>query len=409
MPRGTSYLVRSLGRAAVAANARTPFATEGPASVPSFVFGLPASELAAPLAAAFGASTLAGIARGVHRSRSGKLGLALTAGAAVSLLATDARQNGTSTLVDLALDDALGAGHRSDLAPDPLEPTRTVVDLLPTKTLRSRYVESGHVAYGDFGRRTTLDVWRRPDLPLDGSAPVLVQVHGGAWVLGDKEGQAYPLMAYLAERGWVCVSVTYRLSPRATWPDHIVDVKRALAWVKEHIASHGGDPNWVAITGGSAGGHLASLAALTPNDPQFQPGFEDADTSVRAAVPFYGVYDWTNRDGSGRDDISDLLEQRIVKATAADRPEVYDQASPMSHIGADAPPTLFIHGSMDSLVPVTQARSMVDQMRAASRQPVGYLELPGAQHAFDIFGSRRTKAVVEGVHRFLSVIRTRNP
>jgi len=87
-------------------------------------------------------------------------------------------------------------------------------------------------------------------------------------------------MSHLAELGWVCVAINYRLSPRSTWPDQIVDVKRALAWTKEHIAEYGGDPDWVAITGGSAGGHLSSLAALTPNDPQFQPGFEDADTSV---------------------------------------------------------------------------------------------------------------------------------
>src|SRR5690606_37577688 len=154
--------------------------------------------------------------------------------------------------------------------------------------------------------------------------------HGGAWVLGDKEGQAYPLMAHLVERGWVCVSVTYRLSPRATWPDHIVDVKRALAWVKENIADHGGDPNWIALTGGSAGGHLCALAALTPNDPQFQPGFEDADTAVQAAVPFYGVYDWLNRDGTGRDDLTQLLVDRVVKQPFTDARDVYEQASPMT-------------------------------------------------------------------------------
>ena len=67
----------------------------------------------------------------------------------------------------------------------------------------------------------------------------------------------------MAERGWICVSMAYRVSPRNTWPAHIVDVKRALAWVKENIADYGGDPDFVAITGGSAGGHLTALAALT--------------------------------------------------------------------------------------------------------------------------------------------------
>ena len=93
---------------------------------------------------------------------------------------------------------------------------------------------------------------------------MLVQIHGGGWLWGRKEGQAEPLMGHLAERGWVCVAPNYRLSPRATWPDHIVDVKRALAWVKSNIAEYGGDPGFLVVTGGSAGGHLASLAGLTP-------------------------------------------------------------------------------------------------------------------------------------------------
>ena len=155
----------------------------------------------------------------------------------------------------------------------------------PVPQLRRRYATARDVSYGEMGRRNQLDVWRRADLPLDGKAPVLVQVHGGAWMTGNKEQQGAALMAHLAERGWVCVAANYRLSPRATWPDHLVDVKRALAWIKEHIAEYGVDPDFVAVTGGSAGGHLSSLVALTPNDPAYQPGFEDVDTTVQAACP----------------------------------------------------------------------------------------------------------------------------
>ena len=85
---------------------------------------------------------------------------------------------------------------------------------------------------------------------------MLLQVPGGAWAIGMRRPQAYPLLSHMADRGWVCVSIDYRVSPRNTWPDHIVDVKRALAWIKENIAEYGGDPDFVAITGGSAGGHL---------------------------------------------------------------------------------------------------------------------------------------------------------
>ena len=155
---------------------------------------------------------------------------------------------------------------------------------------------------------------------------------------GNKRGQAHPLMSHLAELGWVCVAINYRLSPRSTWPDHIVDVKRAIAWTKEHIADYGGDPDWIAITGGSAGGHLSSLAALTPNDPRFQPGFEDADTRVQAAVPFYGVYDFTRSDGSIHPLMVPMVAKQVFKLSRNEIEEPFRNASPIAHIHQDAPP-----------------------------------------------------------------------
>ncbi|MDE0802232.1 MAG: alpha/beta hydrolase [Acidimicrobiales bacterium] len=405
MESGTKYLAGSAFRLLNALNAKKPFAREGLASLPSFVFGLPASELPLHYVTGNAISTAYALGRGVHRTAAGKLGLAMTAGASAVLLGVHKRAADAEDIVDRALTDELGVDHAEHAAPSPMAPSRTGLPLFPSPSVRKRYVTDGHVAYDDFGRRSTLDVWRRPDLPTDGKAPVMIQVHGGGWVTGDKEGQAYPLMVHLVERGWVCVSITYRLSPRATWPDHITDVKRAIGWVKENIADHGGDPDWVAITGGSAGGHLSSLAALTPNDPQFQAGFEDVDTSVRAAVPFYGAFDWTNRDGSGRDDILEFLENRVVKATFADSPEIYEQASSMTHVGPDSVPFFILHGTNDALIPVEQARSMVDVMRKESAQPTVYAEFPGAQHAFDVFGMARARASCRGIEQFLNVVR----
>ena len=313
-------------------------------------------------------------------------------------------------MLEAALVDELGDEYRSLMAPEMAPPLsspitrRQVVN--PVPQLRRRYATTRDVSYGEMGRRNQLDVWRRADLPLDGKAPVLVQVHGGAWITGNKEQQGAALMAHLAERGWVCVAVNYRLSPKATWPDHIVDVKRALAWVKEHIAEYGGDPDFVAITGGSAGGHLSSLAALTPNVAAFQPGFEDADTTVQAAVPFYGVYDFTNRDGTSRADMEDMLARMVFKSKLADSRDVWEQASSMSWVGPDAPPFFVIHGTNDSLAPVEQARSFSHMLREASNEPVVYAELPRAQHAFDILSSVRTRATVEAVDRFLAFVRT---
>ena len=206
--------------------------------------------------------------------------------------------------------------------------------------------------YGPHRRVNRADIWRRADLPRDGKAPVLLQVPGGAWAIGMRRPQAYALLSHMAERGWVCVSIDYRVSPKNTWPDHIVDVKRALAWIKENIADYGGDPDFVAITGGSAGGHLSSLAALTPNDPQWQPGFEDADTSVVAAVPIYGRYDWVSAQGSGRKEFIAFLQKFVVKKRFAENRQMYVDASSIKRLRPDAPPFFILHGQDDSIIPV---------------------------------------------------------
>jgi acetyl esterase/lipase len=258
------------------------------------------------------------------------------------------------------------------------------------------------ITYGPHGRANVADVWRRRDLPRDGKAPVVLEVPGGAWAIGWRRPQAYPLMSHLADRGWICVAMNYRVSPAHTWPDHIVDVKRALAWVKEHIAEYGGDPDFVAITGGSAGGHLASLAALTQNDPEYQPGFPEADTSVVAAVPVYGRYDWFTSHGEGRREFIAFLERLVVKRQFSRFREIYTDASPIRRLRADAPPFFILHGEHDSVIPVGEAREFVEQFREVSKAPVLYAELPGAQHGYDIMPSRRAHNSAEAVGQFLS-------
>jgi acetyl esterase/lipase len=313
-------------------------------------------------------------------------------------------------VLERALQEGLGADYRERISepfsPLPDVPVTRMTAMLSGFGARRRYAASRNLSYGDHGRHNCLDIWRRADLPADAGAPVLVQVHGGAWTIGEKRGQAHPLMAHLAERGWVCVTINYRLSPRARWPEHIVDVKRALAWTKANIAGHGGDPSFVVITGGSAGGHLAALAALTPDHAPFQPGFEDADTNVAAAVPFYGVYDFTNRDGSAGRALVPFLERRVMHSRLADNRAVWDEASPMSHVRPDAPSLFVLHGANDVLVPVEHARSFVGALRGVSRNPVVYAELPRAQHAFDLLPSVRAHHAVRAVERFLAVVRS---
>jgi acetyl esterase/lipase len=248
-----------------------------------------------------------------------------------------------------------------------------------------------------------LDIYRHRNLP--DRCPVLFQIHGGAWVIGDKKEQALPLMNQMAARGWLCVSVNYRLSPHATFPEHLLDVKKALAWVREHGARYGADPDFIVVTGGSAGGHLAALTALTANDPAYQPGFERVDTSVAACVPIYGVYDWCDRFGFwARKGFLDLLEKRVVKAARDEAPDLYRRGSPMDHIHDKRPPFLIVHGERDSLAPVEEARRFAEMLRSSGDAPVAYAEIPRAQHAFEIFKCLRGQLVVDGIERYLAFV-----
>ncbi len=408
-PKLSRDLKSGIIRAARATNAVKPFARDGQVSVPSFFDGWLVSELPLHVAAASTLATLRMVRRGALKTWSGRAAIALNTVSSLRLLQIHRNASGAGDVLHDALVDELGADFatRVDPAlqyPSVAFPMTRLIQPLPT-TRRGLLAEE-NISYGEHGRRNRLDVWRSPDLPNDAKAPVLLQVHGGAWMIGNKEQQAMPLMTQLAQHGWVCVTINYRLSPRATWPDHIVDVKRAIAWTKANIERFGGDPNFIAITGGSAGGHLSSLAALTPNDARFQPGFEDVDTTVQAAVPIYGVYDFTNRDQTGRGDMKAMLQDRVFKTKLADDRDAWEAASTMSHVHAVAPPFFVIHGTNDSLVPVEQARSFATMLRKESSQSVVFAELPGAQHAFDVFWSPRTHATVHAIEQFLNVVRT---
>jgi acetyl esterase/lipase len=236
--------------------------------------------------------------------------------------------------------------------------------------------------------------------------PVFIYVHGGGWVIGNTRQQGRLTVHELAAAGWVCVTINYRLSPRATFPDHLIDVKRALRWVKAHIAEQGGDPSFVVIGGGSAGAHLASLAALTAGRPEYQPGFEDDDLSVQGCVAYYGVFDFVDRDRHfPHRAFHDLLLARMVmKAKLAAAAEAYQAASPVHQVCAAAPPFLVFHGDRDSLAPVSAARAFVAALRGTCASPIAYVELPGAQHAFELFPSLRSVAAVQGTRRFCQAI-----
>jgi acetyl esterase/lipase len=272
------------------------------------------------------------------------------------------------------------------------------------KALRHRrYLHRARVRYGQHPAQL-LDVWRRKDLPIR-PAPVLVFVPGGAWVHGRATLQGYALMSHLAELGWVCLSIDYRVAPHHRWPCHITDVKTAVAWARANVDKFGGDRNFVAVAGCSAGGHLSALAGLTGNDPEMQtelPG--GSDTSVDAVVGIYGRYDWEDRSTAERVRFVDFLERVVVKRRIDRHPEVFRNASPIARVHPKAPAFLVIHGSNDTVIPVEQARDFVERLRSVSHSVVSYMELPGAGHGFDLTDGARTGAMATAVGLFLNQI-----
>jgi acetyl esterase/lipase len=211
--------------------------------------------------------------------------------------------------------------------------------------------------YGN-ARRHRLDVYvsRRGART---NAPVLVYFHG-SFRLGNKMLGARPMLYRLAARGWVCISADRRLF-RAGYADQLADARATLDWARANVENYGGDPDTMIVAGGSAGANLASTAALT-------------GAGVRGVIGLYGYY------GS-----------------------VGPGTEPLGGVHPDAPPFLIVHGALDTLVLHQEARRFADGIRAVSRQPVVYAELPGAQHNFDFFHSVRSHAVVDAVIRFVEL------
>jgi acetyl esterase/lipase len=327
----TLYLAGSIFILLVAASTWFQARRIGPSFPVYFFTGWLAGELALQVIAVGRVVTLAVRgARRVRRSRAGS-GLsrrsprgapareATSARTARSARSTSSRARPGSRSTRRHLGARTASAHRSH------EARRRAAD--PARAVR-------RVAAGDKGGRNLLDIVL-PDSPAPGVRSC-VQIHGGGWMIGDKREQGGPLMGYLASRGWVCFAINYRLSPQAQFPAHIVDVKRALRWIREHAHEYGADPDFICVTGGSAGGHLTALTALSQNDPAFQPGFESADTSVSAAVPFYGVYDFLDRAKiRGRQSMVDIAAKYVFQC----RPERIPSSGTRRARSRASPPT----------------------------------------------------------------------
>ncbi len=238
-----------------------------------------------------------------------------------------------------------------------------------------------NITYGEGGdTELKLDIAR----PVgDGPFPAIVFIHGGGWYQGTRQGYRGQIME-AARRGYVATTISYRLmkfdekkkettTATASFPAQIYDAKAAIRWLRANAAKYHIDPGHVGVTGSSAGGHLSLLVGLTDvkSNLEGDGGNPDQSSRVQAVV---NVYSPTDIAACHKDSSVAWIFRLFMGGTPDETAETYKQASPVTYVSRDNPPVLTLHGDRDALVPVAQATTLNDKMKAA-----------GASHTLMIF------------------------
>jgi len=235
--------------------------------------------------------------------------------------------------------------------------------------------------------------------PGEGPFPVIVWIHGGAWLSGSKEGG--PALRQV-ERGYAVASINYRFSYEARFPAQIEDSKAAVRWLRANAAEHDLDPDRIAAWGSSAGGHLAAMLGTAGDAVDLEgsggnPGFS---SRVQAVVDWYGPADLLNMESQGL--ACDLIdhdsflspESQLIGCALQSCPDKADRASPVKYVTGDDPPFLIMHGTADCLVPPLQSQGLYDALKAAGVEATLKL-LQGAGHGGDAFDRPENQRVVD--------------
>jgi acetyl esterase/lipase len=239
-------------------------------------------------------------------------------------------------------------------------------------------VEKGLV-YGKGG-----DVDLKLDLAMpkngDGPFPGVVCIHGGGWRGGQREDLAKTIDV-LAGRGFVAVTISYRLAPLAKFPAQIEDCKAAVRWLRANAAKYHINPDRIGAAGFSAGAHLACLLGTTDKNDGLEGkgGNPEQSSRVQAVVSFFGPTDLTTKSWS--DDLEKEVLIPFVGAAFADRPELYKKASPIIYVTKDDPPFLFFHGTEDRLVGIRHSRLLAEKLQGVGVD-ANVVEMEGEGHGW---------------------------
>ena len=256
--------------------------------------------------------------------------------------------------------------------------TKQVKLIEPPTVIPESVIEHIGITYGEVDSKEL-----KLDLSLPAKAehprPGLIFIHGGSWSGGTRDVYKY-YTTHFAQQGYVCATVSYRLSGEACFPAAIHDVKAAVRWMRGQADSYGVDATRIGVVGGSAGGHLALLLGYSPRvqDLEGESGSPEVSSEVQAVVNFYGVADLTTEQAK----TSSAVKNFLCGKRYEDDQTLYELASPITHLGRSAPPTLTIHGSIDQVVFVEQAERLSAKL-SELKVPYATAILPGWPHALD--------------------------
>jgi acetyl esterase/lipase len=242
--------------------------------------------------------------------------------------------------------------------------------------LRSVRVEKD-LPYLGADRKEKFDLYMPADPSPAERFPGVVIIHGGGWVGGDKGARREQNIGNtLAANGYVCISINYVLATdgHPTWPRNLQECKRAVQHLRKNADELHVDPRFI---GGSAGGHLATMVGLTGPDAGLDPTGPDAEIScqVQAAVDLYGP-------------VTIARDTRMLPGTRAEVPELYRQASPLTHISPDDPPILILHGTKDTTVPLEESKILAAAL-AKVGHPHEFVIVKDAPHTFHLQPKQR--------------------
>jgi acetyl esterase/lipase len=233
--------------------------------------------------------------------------------------------------------------------------------------------------------RQQLDLYlpkqRRTDQPL----PVVVFIHGGAWLGGDKRGEGGQVARFAATGEYTGVSIGYRLSRDAIWPAQIHDCKSAIRWIRAHAKEHNLDPDRIGVMGTSAGGHLVAMLGTSGGVPDLEGDLgeqDDQSSRVTCVVDFFGPSDMlTIGDYPSRLDHKSPTspESLLLGGPLLEMKDAARSASPTTHATEDDPPFLIVHGDNDQVVPFNQSERMHAALVAA-RVPSIFIRIEGGGH-----------------------------